>query len=177
MSIFCFSENKKNVDELLYFIRKKSSLKVKVEDKSDENIVMSMVQRADEHELKINSKDISDVLTRVDSQNKDFMQVNFKNKSPILITEQFIGFNPLGNKIEGLPEVVTTIDLKEVYKVTFELLHFSKSEDQILPEEIQRLKEMFFAIVAGGVEAGFHLQKEKQDFQYLIMSLREAVSA
>ena len=181
VSIFSFNEKKNNIAELLYFIRKKSKLGLKIEyvdgDKKDKDLVLKMTQKADGHELSIYSQDIEEILARVDSYNKDFMQVNFKNKNPILITEQFIGFNPVGKHVEGLPEVVTTVDLKEVYKVTFDLLHLSGSEEAISWSEVEKLKDMFFAIAAGGIAVGFELQMEKEEFQYLMMSHREAVNA
>ena len=181
MSFFGFNQKKNAFDELLYFIRRKSNLILKIEKQENDNTVLKITQKADHHGLRVHSRDIQEVLVRVDNYNKDFIQVNFKNRQPILITEKFIGFNPLGAKIDGLPEIVTTVDLKEVYKVTFELIHLQSTETkenhQIPWEEVQKLKDMFFAIAAGGIAAGFQLQREKEEFQYLMISRQQAVSA
>ena len=180
MSIFSFNYKKSVLDELLYFVRKKSNLELKIENKKEESTILKITQKIDNHGIKINSKDIKEILTRVDSHSKDFIQINFKDKQPILITEQFIGFNPLGKRIDGLPEIVTTVDLKEVYKVTFELIHLpsSKSEEtKVSWVEVEKLRDMFFAIAEGGVAVGFQLHREKEEFQYLMMSNHQAVSA
>ena len=167
-----FKKKKNLIGELLDFIRKKSDLNVKVE----QDDVLKITQKADNQKLSINPMDIEEILHRVDIHDKDFLQINFKSMNPILITSQFIGFNPLGKKIEGLPEIVTTVDLREVYKVAFNLLHTS-NEDDISWDELEKLKDMFFAIAIGGTAVGFQLHREKEEFQYLMMSNGRVVNA
>ncbi len=105
--------------------------------------------------------DLEEVLTREDSEKNAFIQINFKSKSKILITESLIGFKPVpqvGLDSERLPKVVTTPDLVSVFEAVEEAIG---SEDAEI-EEVEVLKKVFFSILRGGEAVGFDLSTEKE---------------
>ena len=119
---------------------------------------------------------VEEVLSRLDSNGKEFLQVNFIDGKKVLLTEQLIGFKPVINQgldIEKLPKVVTTPDLISVV----EAIEESMSSDVSLSDEIEVLKKVFDAVLAGGEAVGFDLSAEKAWVGRLTMYCSTAASA
>lgn len=117
-------------------------------------------QLSDKKAIKFELAEISDVLSRSDSEGQAFIQVNFKTGKKILLTGSLIGFKPapiLGLDLNKLPKVVTTPDLISVFEAIEDAVAMKASSD-----ELETLKKVFNSILAGGELIGFDLAQERQ---------------
>ena len=119
-------------------------------------------QRIDGKSIEIAASALDDVLSRVDADAQDFLQINFASGEKILLTHALIGFKPA--KREGLspaklPKVVTTPDIVSVFEALQEALHASEKRESA--DELTLLRKVFEAVVAGGESAGFDLSDER----------------
>ena len=125
-------------------------------------------QKVDGKEIQLDSAKVEDVLSRIDAEGKDFIQVNFYSGAKILLTQQLIGFKPVagnGLDIEKLPNVVTTPDLFSVFEAIQEALSEDTEDD-----DVEILKRVFEAVVIGGESIGFDLAEERVWLQRLTFS-------
>lgn len=119
-------------------------------------------QKEDQKVIFINFSHIEKVLRRQDVDGSEFLQLNFKNNSKILITRSLIGFKPenlLGFDLTKVPRVVTTVDLKSVATAIEEL--FDAEDSKNLQIELDILKKVYHSILAGAESVGFTLTEEK----------------
>ena len=117
-------------------------------------------QRVDGKYLKVDTTTIAKVLSRQDSKNDPFLQVNFSNGKKVILTDSLIGFKPAGSAeldMNRLPKVVTTPDL-----ISFiEVLEDSLYDTEVSPEEIEDVKQYFESVLLGAEAIGFNLICER----------------
>jgi hypothetical protein len=117
-------------------------------------------QAIDDKFLEFATSDLEGVLSRSDTEGQEFLQVNFCSGKKVLITSTLIGFKPIALKgidLAKLPRVVTTPDIFSVFEAVQDALHATDTD----PREINVLKKVFEAVIAGGESVGFDLSKER----------------
>lgn len=137
------------------FVDKSSGLASRLED-----VILEIFQRADGKTMAFDVSDLDEVISRVDADGKNFLQVNFLDGKKILLTDNLIGFKPLpsiGLDMSKLPKVVTTPDLISVVDAI---------EDSMLTgtgaaEETDILKKVFDSVLRGAEAVGFDLTPER----------------
>lgn len=115
------------------------------------------------------TSEVSEILHRADAEGKPFIQVNFKGGTKVLLTETLIGFKPietLGLDMGRIPKVVTTPDLVSVFEAIEESLGADSGSDH----EVEILKKVYLAIIAGGEKVGFDLNTERNWLNRLLAS-------
>lgn len=133
----------------------------------------SIEQRVDGKSITVDKNRIADVLTRMDSDGKDFLQVNFNCGKKILITERLIGFKPIqfqGIDLEKLPKVVTTPDLGSVVDAISDGL----CQSLTTTDEIDVLKRVFHSVLLGAEAVGFELNEERDWLARLVATSQNA---
>lgn len=121
---------------------------------------VDIVQEVDGKIFRFKPDDLSEVVSRFDSDGKPFIQVNFSSGLKILLTDSLVGFKPeqvFGLDMTKLPRVVTTPDLVSV----LEAIEESLSGDIPQDHEIEILKRVYQAILTGAENAGFELKFER----------------
>jgi len=164
------TEAKTTIDKILHYIDACSGLDHEMLEPDQ----VRVMQKIDGKQIKIDSRGIEEVLSRVDADGKSFIQINFVTGSKILLTEQLVGFKPLPSKeldMEKLPNVVTTPDLFSV----FEAIQEAMSED-CGAEDIEVLRKVFESVVQGGEAIGFDLSEEKGWLQRLTFTITSTVA-
>lgn len=117
-------------------------------------------QRIDSKTIRFPVQTVEEVLTRIDADGRNFLQVNFLDGRKILLTEKLIGFKPIETKgldLKKLPKVVTTPDLVSVVEALEESLSSNDPRD----EEVEVLRRVFEAVLAGAKAVGFEIEAEK----------------
>src|ERR1700678_530587 len=97
------------------FVAKSAGLQIDKENNG--SVVIS--QKGDSKTIKVKTNELTDVLSRKDSEGKEFVQINFVTGKKILLTDQLIGFKPFpipDLDVTKLPKVVTTVDLLSVFE-------------------------------------------------------------
>ncbi|MDG0816713.1 hypothetical protein [Bdellovibrio svalbardensis] len=153
------------LDHILNFVDSSKGLRAKI----NESGRVQIRQDLDSKLFTFSSQDLGEVLHRADSEGKPFIQVNFKNGSKVLLTETLVGFKPietLGLDMGRIPKVVTTPDLVSVY----EAIEESMGADNGLDTEVEILKKVYMAIIAGGEKVGFDLSTERKWLNRLLAS-------
>lgn len=153
------------LDHILNFVDASKGLRAKI----NESGRVQIRQDLDGKLFSFNSQDVNEVLHRSDTEGKPFIQVNFKNGTKVLLTETLVGFKPLetlGLDMSRIPKVVTTPDLTSV----FEAIEESLGADNGLDHEVEVLKKVYSAIVAGGEKVGFDLSFERKWLNRLLAS-------
>lgn len=120
---------------------------------------VELIQDLDKQTFFFIASQVTDVLDRVDSDGKAFLQVNFQSGLKILITDSLIGFKPaeiLGLDMNKLPKVVTTPDLVSVMEAIEDSLDSENSG-----YELEVLKKVFSSILQGAENVGFKLTEQK----------------
>ncbi len=138
------------------YITQTSGLELR--DSSMDELVI--FQRIDSKTIRFPVQTIEEVLTRVDADGRNFLQVNFLDGRKILLTEKLIGFKPIeikGIDLKKLPKVVTTPDLVSVVEALEESLSANDPRD----EEVEVLRRVFEAVLAGAKAVGFEIEAEK----------------
>lgn len=159
------------VDDLLNYLDGSKGLRLI----QDDNGKIQIHQIMDGKRLSFSALDIGELLHRVDSESKAFLQINFINGNKILITDSLVGFKPveiLGLDMNRLPKVVTTPDLQSVYEAIQEALGAESSQEH----EIEMLKKVYYSILSGGEKVGIGLAFEKQWFVRLSASALKAAA-
>lgn len=145
------------LEEVLHFVDSSSGLSSVVSEKGE----VSIHQAVDGKVFNFESSHLEEVLQRIDSDGKAFIQVNFNNGVKVLFTDSLVGFKPqdtLGLDMSKIPKVVTTPDLMSV----FEAIEESMSADLNSDQEVEILKRVYHAILQGGELAGFNLAFERK---------------
>ena len=151
----------KLVEKIVHFVEGTSGLKIDWCNEFSVNIQ----QISDKKSLSIRVRDLRDVILRQDSQNRDFIQVDFLNGFKVLLTQVLIGFKPYpinGLDMKEVPRVVTTADLYRVFQAIEEAISFESNVT-----EVEVLGQIFRSILRGGEVVGFDLQNEKSWFYRL----------
>ena len=123
-------------------------------------------QKVDGRRISINMFDVEEVLSRLDEEGHEFLQVNFISGKKILLTKKLIGFRPLsifGLDMKKLPKVVTTPDIMNI----FDAIQESLCNDEDPAVELEILKKIYDSIVCGGESVGFDLSEERKLFTRL----------
>jgi hypothetical protein len=135
------------------FLKKESGLKLDFlnDDK------LKLTQAVDGKSLEIERFGVEEVLERLDSAGKPFLQINFLSGAKILLTKSLVGFKPAifkGVDAKRVPNVVTTPDLLSIIEAFSEF-----EEDEV--GVIRALRRMYFSILHGAEAIGFDLTNEK----------------
>jgi hypothetical protein len=159
------SKSSQLLDEVLNFVEGTTGLSSRVgEDGSVE-----ILQAVDAKSFSFTSRSLEEVLARTDADGRGFIQVNFESGIKVLFTDTLVGFKPreiFGLDMGKIPRVVTTPDLLSV----FEAIEESLSSDLTPDTEVEILKKVFQAILAGGESAGFNLSFERRWLSRLVPS-------
>lgn len=151
------------LEEILRFVDSSSGLQFK----SLLNGVVKISQAVDGKEFQFSSAKLDDVLSRLDSEGKEFIQINFADGNKVLFTETLVGFKPtetFGLDMAKIPKVVTTPDLLSV----FEAIEDTMSSDLGSEHEVEILKKVYQSILQGGELAGFDLKSERDWLSRLV---------
>jgi hypothetical protein len=131
---------------------------------------LSVKQAEDQKTIIIDLDAVEKVLQRVDVDGAEFIQINFKNLTKILMTKTLVGFKPtevVGFDSHKIPKVVTTVDLKSIILAIEELYEAEESYSTLT--EIEVLKKVFQSILSGAECVGFDMKPEKEwFFRYLL---------
>ena len=128
--------------------------------------VYSIFQKVDGRSLRFSVTNIEEVLSRQDSDGRDFLQVNFLDGRKILITERLVGFKPAeisGLDLRKLPKVVTTPDLVSV----IEAIEESVNTHGYRAEEVDVLRRVFDAVLNGAEKVGFEVGPERSWLNFI----------
>jgi hypothetical protein len=151
------SKSSQLLDEVLHFVEASTGLSSRVSDDGQVEIVQSV----DGKSFNFRFQTLEEVLPRTDAEGKNFIQINFESGIKVLFTDTLVGFKPretIGLDMAKIPRVVTTPDLLSV----FEAIEESLSSDGTPDTEVEILKRVFQAILAGGEMAGFDLTFERR---------------
>ncbi|MCM2281620.1 MAG: hypothetical protein NDI61_07215 [Bdellovibrionaceae bacterium] len=121
---------------------------------------ISIFQTVDGKGIAVAASDLDDVLSRVDADGHDFIQVNYRTGQKLLMTDTLIGFKPTqspGLDMTKLPKVVTTPDIVSIFEAIQEALHGGDSHD----DEVAMLRKVYDAVLTGGEAVGFDLARER----------------
>lgn len=144
------------LEEVLNFVEKSTGLSSNLTD----GRFVAIHQSIDGKVFQFKKADLSEVLSRVDGDGRDFIQVNFSSGTKVLFTDTLVGFKPketFGLDMGKIPKVVTTPDLLSVFEAIEESVS-SETPDH----EIEILRKVFQAILHGGETAGFDLSFERR---------------
>lgn len=144
------------LDHILNFVDSSKGLRAMV----GETGRVQIRQDLDGKVFTFSATEVAEILHRADAEGKPFIQVNFKAGTKVLLTETLIGFKPietLGLDMGRIPKVVTTPDLVSV----FEAIEEAMGSDNGLDHEVEILKKVYLAIIAGGEKVGFELTTER----------------
>ena len=121
---------------------------------------LAICQRVDGKSLILKTKNIKDVLSRVDTKKENFLQVNFLDGKKVILTDSLIGFKPANYSdldMNRLPKVVTTPDL-----ISFiEVLEDSLYDTEVSMDEIEDVRQYFDSVLMGAEAIGFNLICER----------------
>jgi len=148
------------------FLADESGLKLDFIDNDN----LKLTQVVDGKSIEIQRFGVEEVLERLDSSGKPFLQINFLSGSKILLTKTLVGFKPAifeGVDAKRIPNVVTTPDLLSIIEA------FSDFDENEV-SEIRALRRMYFSILHGAEAIGFDLTNEKL---WLTKLLPEAAAA
>lgn len=119
-----------------------------------------ITQVIDGKNFEFKTADLESVLSRTDTEGQDFIQINFCSAKKVLMTTTLVGFKPVplkGLDLAKLPRVVTTPDIESVFEAVQDALHANETD----AHEVNVLKKVFEAVVAGGESVGFDLAEER----------------
>jgi hypothetical protein len=132
---------------------------------------LKITQNEDKKAIAFKFADVEKVLSRTDYDGSQFIQINFHNRTKILITKNLIGFKPLelvGFDPTKIPKVVTTVDLNSVFKAIEDL---TDGEDTYqTATELEVLKKVYQSIMLGAEQVGFEMKSEKQWFSAYLLN-------
>lgn len=158
--------NSNNMNEIVNFLESTRYAKFEFDQTS-----LRITQSEDKKAISFKFADVEKVLTRTDYDGSQFIQINFQNRTKILITKNLIGFKPLdliGFDSTKIPKVVTTVDLNSVFKAIEEL---TDDEDTYqTATELEVLKKVYQSIMLGAEQVGFEMKSEKQWFSAYLLN-------
>ncbi len=121
---------------------------------------LTICQNVDGKHLTVDTNTIAEVLSRKDSKQELFLQVNFSDGRKVILTDSLIGFKPAiysDLDMNRLPKVVTTPDLISFIEVLEDSLH----DTEVGMEEIEDVKQYFESVLMGAEAIGFNLICER----------------
>lgn len=155
-----------NMNEIINFLENTRYVKFEFDQTS-----LRVTQNEDQKAISFRFADVEKVLARTDFDGSQFIQINFHNKTKILITKNLIGFKPLelvGFDAGKIPKVVTTVDLNSVFKAIEDL---TDGEDTYqTATELEVLKKVYQSIMMGAEQVGFEMKAEKQWFSAFLLN-------
>lgn len=160
-----------DLDSVLNYVDSSRGLKAQVGESGS----VQISQDLDGKIFRFHSHDISEILHRTDADGKPFLQLNMRGGLKVLFTDTLIGFKPVettGLDLSRIPKVVTTPDLTSV----FEAIEESMGTEAGTDTEVEILKKVFLAILAGGEQVGFDLSQERIWLNRLIASKIKATA-
>ena len=153
------------LDHILNYVDASKGLQAKINESGRVHIHQELDQKV----FSFCSQQVAEVLHRNDSEGKPFIQINFKDSSKVLLTDNLVGFKPsetFGLDMTRIPKVVTTPDLVSV----FEAIEESLGADGSVDHEVEILKKVYLAIISGGEKVGFDLSNERLLLNRLVAS-------
>lgn len=150
------------LSNILSFVDRTTGLKASILEDGNVEIQQSLDGKAFQFE----PRDISEVLNRLDTDGRPFIQINFKDTNKVLLTDNLVGFKPcetLGLDMSRIPKVVTTPDLKSVLDAIEDTLGADQAE-----HEVEILKKVYYSILAGAERIGFDLPFERRCLERLV---------
>ncbi|MFN3455796.1 MAG: hypothetical protein ACK41T_12645 [Pseudobdellovibrio sp.] len=159
-----------NINEIVNFLETQCSSHYMFDERG-----VSLTQKEDKKKVTFLFEDVEKVLPRLDVDGSHFIQVNFKNKTKILITKHLVGFKPIdlvGFDSGKIPKVVTTVDLNSVYKAIEDLV--DAEETYKTATELEVLKKVYQSIMLGAEQIGFEMKHEKQWFSSFLLNTNAA---
>lgn len=149
------TEHNSKTEQIRQFVDKSTGLASHLDD-----VILEIFQRADGKTMAFDVSELDEVISRVDADGKNFLQVNFQNGKKILLTDNLIGFKPLpsiGLDMSKLPKVVTTPDLISVVDAIEDAMLMGPAS----AEEADILKKVFDSVLRGAEAVGFDLTSER----------------
>ena len=144
------------VQSIILFVSKSQGLSF-LESGANE---LTICQNVDGKYLTINTNTITEVLSRKDSKQDSFLQVNFSDGKKVILTHSLIGFKPAiysDLDMKRLPKVVTTPDLISFIEVLEDSLH----DTEVSMDEIEDVRQYFESVLMGAEAIGFNLICER----------------
>lgn len=161
-----------SVNEIVNFLETTTQLSFRLEKS-----YIEIKQTEDGKTLSFDLDVVDKVLLRTDFDGSGFIQVNFSDKTKVLITKSLVGFKPFeitGFDAGKIPKVVTTVDLNSVYKAIEDLLD---SEDTYqTATELEVLKKVYQSIMLGAEQVGFEMRAEKIWFSSFLLNTNAATA-
>ena len=153
--------NSDNMNEIINFLESTRYVKFEFDQTS-----LRVTQNEDQKAITFRFSDVEKVLARTDFDGSQFIQINFHNKTKILITKkplELVGFDA-----SKIPKVVTTVDLNSVFKAIEDL---TDGEDTYqTATELEVLKKVYQSIMLGAEQVGFEMKTEKQWFSAFLLN-------
>ena len=164
--------NSDSLNEIVNFLETTQALNFKI-NRTD----MQITQIEDKKTISFSVLSVEKVLLRTDFDGSCFIQVNFIDKTKVLVTKSLVGFKPVelaGFDSAKIPKVVTTVDLQSVYKAIEDLLD---SEDTYqTATELDVLKKVYQSIMLGAEQVGFEMKAEKGWFSSFLLNTNAATA-
>lgn len=162
-----------SVNEIVNFLETTSQLAFTLVEDSH----LEIKQSEDGKVLCFDLGGVDKVLLRTDFDGSGFIQINFKDKTKVLVTKSLVGFKPFeitGFDPAKIPKVVTTVDLNSVYKAIEDILD---SEDTYqTATELEVLKKVYQSIMLGAEQVGFEMRAEKLWFSSFLLNTNAATA-
>lgn len=146
---------KEQLTQIHSFVEKSTGLTSRLDE-----LLVQIFQRADGKTMIVDVSEVDEVISRVDSDGKSFLQINFVSGKKILLTDNLVGFKPLpslGLDMSKLPKVVTTPDLLSVVDAIEESMLMPATSN----DEVDILKKVFDSVLRGAEAVGFDLTPER----------------
>ncbi len=156
------------LNNILNFVERTTGLKAALEMDGRVEIKQTLDGKAFHFE----PDHVGEVLNRMDSDGRPFIQINFKDSNKILLTDNLVGFKPgeaWGLDMSRIPKVVTTPDLQSVLDAIEDSLGSDQSES-----EVEILKKVYYSILTGAERIGFALPFERRCLERLMATKTRA---
>ncbi len=154
------------INEIINFLESNHQMCYLFDEKT-----IQITQPEDRKKITFSVDNVEKVLMRSDYDGTPFIQINFNNKSKVLITKNLVGFKPvelLGFDSTKIPKVVTTVDLKSVQKAIEDLCESEETFQTMT--EIEVLKKVYQSIMVGAEAIGFEMRPEKAWFSSFLLN-------
>lgn len=150
------------ISNILNFVDRTTGLKAAFQEDGSVEIKQSLDGKAFHFE----AEHVTEVLNRMDSDGRPFIQINFKDTNKVLLTDNLVGFKPSetwGLDMSRIPKVVTTPDLRSVLDAIEDSLGSDQAES-----EVEILKKVYYSILTGAEKIGFELPFERRCLERLM---------
>ncbi len=150
------------LSNILNFVERTTGLKATFEESGRVEIKQSL----DGKSFHFDAEHVTEVLNRMDSDGRPFIQINFKDTHKVLLTDNLVGFKPSetwGLDMTRIPKVVTTPDLRSVLEAIEDSLGSDQAES-----EVEILKKVYYSILTGAEKIGFALPFERRCLERLM---------